>query len=43
MFARIKRFFDKKLWTKEQVGDAVVAGAITATQYEEIVGEEYAA
>lgn len=41
MFARIKRFYDGGLWTKEQVYNAVGAGAITADEYELIVGEKY--
>lgn len=40
-FDRIKRFYDANLWTKEMVADGVVAGKITADQYEEITGEAY--
>jgi uncharacterized XkdX family phage protein len=41
MFERIKRFYDRKLWTKEMVADIVGVGAITAKQYKEITGEDY--
>lgn len=41
MFARIKRFYDSKLWTKEQVYNAVGAGAITVDEYKLITGEKY--
>ncbi|WP_017728806.1 XkdX family protein [Halalkalibacterium ligniniphilum] len=41
MFARIKRFYDNNLWTKEQVYNAVGAGAITVEEYEQITGEVY--
>ena len=40
-FARIKRFYDAGLWTKEMVADAVVFGRITPEQYEQITGEPY--
>ena len=40
-FDRIKGFYDKQLWSKEMVADAVVVGKITPEQYEEITGEPY--
>jgi len=40
-FTRIKRFYDAGLWTKEMVGDGVIAGKITAEQYFTITGEVY--
>ena len=40
-FARIKRFYDRGLWTKEMVRDAVEYNRITAEEYEEITGEVY--
>lgn len=40
-FDRIKRFYDLGLWTKQQVRDGVVAGVITAEEYEEITGDVY--
>ena len=40
-FARIKRFYDAGLWTKEQVRDAVTFNRITQEEYEQIVGEPY--
>jgi uncharacterized XkdX family phage protein len=42
-YERIKRFYDGGLWTKAMVGDAVVKGVITPTQYEQITGEPYVA
>ncbi|MEK9198781.1 XkdX family protein [Ureibacillus sp. FSL E2-3493] len=40
-FNKIKYFYIAKLWTKEQVGDAVKANVITAEEYEQIVKEPY--
>lgn len=40
-FKTIKRFYDMKLWTIEQVAAGVYAGKITAEQYKEITGEDY--
>lgn len=42
-FARIKRFYDNGLWTKEMVADAVIYNRITVEQYKEITGEEFTA
>lgn len=42
-FNSIKSFYDMKLWTKEMVADAVKCSRVTADQYQEITGEEYAA
>lgn len=39
MFEKIKFFYDKGLWTAEQVREAVVKGLITEEEYHEIVGE----
>lgn len=41
-YNRIKGFYDKGLWTKKKVADAVVKGLITAEEYELITGEPYA-
>lgn len=41
MFTRIKQFYDKGLWTKQQIYNVVAVGAITAEQYFEITGEIY--
>lgn len=41
MFARIKRFYDNNLWTKEQVYIVTGLGTLTPEQYEEITGEKY--
>ncbi len=40
-FDRIIRFYDRSLWTKDMVHDAVTANKITAEQYEEITGEAF--
>ena len=40
-FERIKNYYDKGLWTKEQVKVSVEKGKITAIEYKEIVGENY--
>lgn len=38
MFDKIKLWYDKGLWSAEQVHDAVDKGLITEEEYEEIVG-----
>lgn len=38
-YDRIKRFYDRELWTKEQVKDGVRTNTITEDEYEQIVGE----
>lgn len=43
MFARIKRFYDRGLWTIEQVHFAVGVNAITEVEYKEITGMDYVA
>ena len=40
-YKTIKRFYDQKLWTIEQVGAGVYAGKITTEQYQQITGEVY--
>lgn len=40
-FERIKRFYDARLWTDSQVGDAVKVGVITSEQYKLITQTEY--
>lgn len=39
MFERIKKYYDKGIYTKKMVHDFVVKGIITEEQYIEIVGE----
>ena len=39
-FYKIKKYYDDGLWSKKKVHD-VVGKAITAEEYEEIVGEPY--
>lgn len=40
-FATVKKYYDKGLWTKIAVHNAVVKAWITAEEYEMIVGEPY--
>ena len=40
-FATVKKYYDKGLWTKTAVHNAVVKGWITAEEYEMIVGEPF--
>lgn len=39
-YEKIKMFYDKGLWSKEQVHQAVEKGLITEEEYIEIVGVE---
>lgn len=41
MYKIVKRYYDKGIYTKENVSVFVKAGKITAEQYEEITGEAY--
>lgn len=41
-FNKVKTFYDKGLWNKTMVRNAVVKHWITAEEYEEITGEVYA-
>ena len=41
MYKIVKRFFDRKIYTKENVAVFVASGKITAEQYKEITGTEY--
>lgn len=41
MYKIIKRYYDKGIYTKENVAVFVRAGKITAAQYAEITGEAY--
>lgn len=40
-FEKIKDFYERELWTKEMVRNAVIKGKITADEYELITGEKY--
>jgi len=40
MYEKIKRFYDKGLYTKAQVHKFVEKGIITEEQYTEIVGDD---
>lgn len=37
-FEKVKYYYEKRLWTKEQVANAVKKNWITEAEYEEIVG-----
>lgn len=41
MFAIVKRYYDKDIYSNEDVKKFVLAGKITPEQYKEITGEEY--
>ena len=41
MFKIIKRFYDRGIYSAEDVGVFVASGKITAEQYEEITGKKY--
>ena len=40
-YRTVKGFYDRGLWSKKRVHDAVVKNWITAEEYKEIIGEEY--
>lgn len=40
-FDKIKDFYERGLWNKTMVRNAVVKGKITADEYELITGEKY--
>lgn len=40
-YEKIKSYYDRGLWTKEQVKKAVEMNKITQEQYKEITGEDY--
>ena len=41
MFAIVKRYYDKGIYSKENVAKFVLAGKITNKEYQLITGEEY--
>lgn len=40
-YKTVKNFYDRGLWSKKRVHDAVVKNWITKEEYMEITGEEY--
>lgn len=42
-FKKIKDYYDRELWTKEMVKNAVVMNKITEIEYKQITGEDYIA
>lgn len=43
MYKVVKRYFDRGIYSKEDVKTFVVAGKLTKEQYKEITGEAYPA
>lgn len=41
LYKTVKRYYDKGIYSKEDVATFVVAGKITATEYELITGKPY--
>mgnify|MGYP002623675772 CR=1 FL=1 len=41
MFEKIKKYYDRGFYTKEQVANFVKKGKLTAEQYKEITGYDY--
>lgn len=41
LYAKIKSWYDKGLWTKDMVQNAADKGVITAEEFEEITGDPY--
>ena len=42
MFKIVKRYYDRGIYDKDDVAVFVKAGKLTADEYKEITGEEYA-
>lgn len=40
-YNKVKKYYDKNLWNKEMVKNAVVKKWITPEEYKEITGEDY--
>jgi hypothetical protein len=40
-FDTIKKYYDKKFWSKKMVANAVVKGIITPEEYQMITGDQY--
>lgn len=43
MFDVVKRYYDKKIYTNEDVKKFILAGKLTPEQYKLITGEDYIA
>lgn len=41
IFKTVKRYYEKKFYTKEDVASFVTAGLLSPIEYEEIVGEPF--
>lgn len=42
-FNKVKMYYDRGLWNKQMVANAVVKSWITAEEYEQITGQPYEA
>lgn len=40
-YNKVKDFYDKGLWTKKMVKDAVIAKQLSEVEYKQITGEDY--
>lgn len=40
-FEKVKAYYDRGVWTKDMVKNAVIKGWITEAEYGEITGEPY--
>ena len=40
-YKKIRDYYERKLWTKEMVKNAVVMNKITEIEYKQITGEDY--
>ena len=41
MYDKIKKYYDKGIWSEQRVRDAVAKGVITPAQFKEITGKDY--
>ena len=41
MFERVKKYYDLGLYSKEQVGQFVLKGKLTAEEYQKITGQKW--
>lgn len=43
MYEKVKKWYERGLWSEKRVHDAVEKGMLTAEEYGEIVGKAYVA
>ena len=41
MYEKVKKYYDRGLWSEERVRNMVIKGIITEKEYKDIVGKEY--